>query len=69
MPNGPTVDFLAIDEIQLAADLERGHVFTDRLLTCAAATRPCCSAPRPCAAPDRALLPGVNFVTRPRLSR
>ncbi len=26
------VDFLAVDEIQLAADPERGHVFTDRLL-------------------------------------
>ena len=26
------VDFLAVDEIQLAADRERGHVFTDRLL-------------------------------------
>jgi ATP-dependent RNA helicase SUPV3L1/SUV3 len=25
-------DFLAIDEIQLCADPERGHVFTDRLL-------------------------------------
>ena len=27
-----TCDFVAIDEIQLAADLDRGHVFTDRLL-------------------------------------
>ena len=26
------VAFLAVDEIQLAADHERGHVFTDRLL-------------------------------------
>src|SRR3546814_20213562 len=26
------VEFLAIDEIQLCADAERGHVFTDRLL-------------------------------------
>jgi ATP-dependent RNA helicase SUPV3L1/SUV3 len=25
-------DFLAVDEIQLCADPERGHVFTDRLL-------------------------------------
>ena len=25
-------DFVAIDEIQLAADLDRGHIFTDRLL-------------------------------------
>ena len=32
MPEGMGCDFLAIDEIQLCADLERGHVFTDRLL-------------------------------------
>ncbi|NSX54290.1 helicase-related protein [Parasulfitobacter algicola] len=32
MPDGIGCDFLAIDEIQLCADLERGHVFTDRLL-------------------------------------
>ncbi|MFT5613328.1 MAG: ATP-dependent RNA helicase SUPV3L1/SUV3 [Granulosicoccus sp.] len=32
MPEGMGVDFLAIDEIQLCADPERGHVFTDRLL-------------------------------------
>ncbi len=32
MPEGMGADFAAIDEIQLCADLERGHVFTDRLL-------------------------------------
>src|SRR6056297_127955 len=32
MPEGLGVDFLAVDEIQLCADPERGHVFTDRLL-------------------------------------
>ena len=32
MPEGMGCDFLAIDEIQLCADPERGHVFTDRLL-------------------------------------
>ncbi len=32
MPQGLGCDFLAVDEIQLCADLERGHVFTDRLL-------------------------------------
>ena len=41
--------FLAVDEIQLATDLDRGHVFTDRLLNAAAARRRCCSAPPPCA--------------------
>ena len=32
MPKDVTVDFLAIDEVQLCGDLERGHVFTDRVL-------------------------------------
>ena len=32
MPLDRTVDFLAVDEIQLATHPERGHVFTDRLL-------------------------------------
>jgi ATP-dependent RNA helicase SUPV3L1/SUV3 len=33
MPIGREVDFLAVDEIQLSAHPERGHVFTDRLLS------------------------------------
>ncbi len=32
MPLGQSVDFMAVDEIQLAEDPDRGHVFTDRIL-------------------------------------
>ena len=32
MPLGRDAEFLAVDEIQLCADPDRGHVFTDRLL-------------------------------------
>ena len=32
MPVDREVDFLAVDEIQLAAHAQRGHVFTDRIL-------------------------------------
>ena len=32
MPNNISVDCVVIDEIQLAADYERGHIFTDRIL-------------------------------------
>ena len=32
MPQDIMVDFVAIDEIQMCADHERGHIFTDRLL-------------------------------------
>jgi ATP-dependent RNA helicase SUPV3L1/SUV3 len=32
MPKDKVVDFVAIDEIQMCADRERGHIFTQRLL-------------------------------------
>ncbi len=32
MPKNKLVDFIAVDEIQMCADRERGHIFTDRLL-------------------------------------
>ncbi len=32
MPNNISVDCVIIDEVQLAADYERGHIFTDRIL-------------------------------------
>jgi ATP-dependent RNA helicase SUPV3L1/SUV3 len=69
MPRELDVAFLAIDEIQLAADFERGHVFTDRMLhrrgreetlvLGAATMRPIVER----------LLPGASIVSRPRLSR
>jgi ATP-dependent RNA helicase SUPV3L1/SUV3 len=68
MPRDIDVSFLAVDEVQIAADLERGHVFTDRilhrrgrdetLLLGAATMRPIIEK----------LLPGASIVTRPRLS-
>ena len=32
MPKNKSVDFVAVDEIQMCTDKERGHIFTDRLL-------------------------------------
>ncbi len=32
MPIDKSLDFIAVDEIQMCADHERGHIFTDRLL-------------------------------------
>ena len=32
MPKNKKVEFVAIDEIQMCADRERGHIFTERLL-------------------------------------
>jgi ATP-dependent RNA helicase SUPV3L1/SUV3 len=69
MPRDLDVSFLAVDEVQIASDLERGHVFTDRilhrrgrdetLLLGAATMRPIIER----------LLPGASIVTRPRLSQ
>src|SRR5438132_524894 len=68
MPRDLDTAFVAIDEIQVGADLERGHVFTDRMLNRrgreetlvlgAATVRPMVER----------LLPGANVVQRPRLS-
>jgi ATP-dependent RNA helicase SUPV3L1/SUV3 len=69
MPRDLDVAFLAVDEIQLASDFERGHVFTDRMLhrrgreetlvLGAATMRPMVER----------LLPGASLVSRPRLSQ
>ena len=69
MPRDVTVDFLAIDEVQLAADPERGHVFTDRLLHARGRSETLllgAGTMRDCIAD---LVPGANFITRPRLSK
>lgn len=68
MPRDLDVAFVAIDEIQLATDLDRGHVFTNRLLNRrgrfetlilgAATMRPLLER----------LMPGINVQVRPRLS-
>ncbi|WP_428648058.1 helicase-related protein [Roseibium sp.] len=68
MPLDLDTEFVAIDEVQLAGDLDRGHVFTDRILNLrgrsetlllgAATIRPLLEK----------LLPGLNVVTRPRMS-
>ncbi|CDZ68126.1 MgpS [Neorhizobium galegae bv. orientalis] len=69
MPRETKASFVAIDEVQLAGDLERGHIFTDRilhlrgrdetLLLGAATMRPILER----------LLPGITIVERPRLSQ
>ena len=32
MPKDKKVEFVAVDEIQMCSDRERGHIFTERLL-------------------------------------
>ncbi len=69
MPRELDVDFLAIDEIQLAADPERGHVFTDRLLNARGKLETLMLGAGTMRDAISDLIPGANFISRPRLSR
>ncbi|MGI8524915.1 MAG: helicase-related protein, partial [Pseudolabrys sp.] len=69
MPRDLDVAFLAIDEIQLGADLERGHVFTDRMLNRRAREETLVLGAATMRPMVEKLLPGANVVSRPRLSQ
>ena len=69
MPRDIDVDFLAIDEIQLAADPERGHVFTDRLLHARGRQETLLLGAQTMRDCIQDLIDGANFISRPRLSK
>ncbi|CAO4153500.1 Helicase C-terminal domain-containing protein [Methylorubrum thiocyanatum] len=68
MPRDLEVAFVAIDEIQLAADMDRGHVFTDRLLYRRGREETLLIGSATMLPLVQALIPGVQTTTRPRLS-
>ena len=68
MPLERRVDFLAVDEIQLCADPERGHVFTNRLLRARGQFETMFMGAATIAALIRRLAPGVEIQSRERLS-
>jgi ATP-dependent RNA helicase SUPV3L1/SUV3 len=68
MPRGLKPDFLAVDEIQLAADIQRGHAFTDRLLNYRGRVETLFLGAATIEPVVRALAPGAVIATRPRLS-
>lgn len=69
MPRDIDVDFLAIDEIQLCGDPERGHVFTDRLLHARGRSETLLLGAQTMRDAISDLIPGANFISRPRLSK
>ena len=69
MPQDLDVAFVAIDEIQLAADLERGHVFTDRMLNRRGREETLVLGAATVRGLIERLLPGIDVVQRPRLSQ
>ncbi|MFO0996082.1 MAG: helicase-related protein [Alphaproteobacteria bacterium] len=68
MPESQT-DFLAVDEIQLAADPDRGHVFTDRLLHARGREETVFVGADTIRPLIRRLIPSVEFISRPRFSQ
>ncbi|MGI6856478.1 helicase-related protein [Mesorhizobium sp. 1B3] len=68
MPRETDAAFVAIDEVQLAGDLERGHIFTDRILHLRGRQETLLLGAATMRGILERLLKGVSVVTRPRLS-
>lgn len=69
MPLDMPVGFLAVDEVQLAADPERGHVFTDRLLRARGRDETMVMGAATARPLIKKLVPGAEFIVRPRFSK
>ena len=69
MPLEIGADFVAVDEIQLCADAERGHVFTDRLLRARGLHETLFLGSETMRGAIAALVPHVTFMKRDRLSQ
>jgi ATP-dependent RNA helicase SUPV3L1/SUV3 len=69
MPLSREVEFLAVDEVQLCADPERGHVFTHRLLHARGTYETMLLGSATVAPLVRRLLPHAEIVSRERFSR
>ncbi|MCW6507541.1 helicase-related protein [Lichenifustis flavocetrariae] len=69
MPRDLDVSFVAIDEIQVAASLDRGHTFTDRLLNRRGRDETLLIGAGTMEKAVRQLLPQATIMTRPRLSK
>ncbi len=69
MPLERPFDFVAVDEIQMCADAERGHVFTERLLGARGIVETMFLGADTIRPLIRKLVPEAAFVGRPRLSR
>jgi ATP-dependent RNA helicase SUPV3L1/SUV3 len=69
MPLDRTVSFLAVDEVQMAADPERGHFFTDRLLNARGTHETMLLGADTIRPVLNRLLPDIDVVARPRFSK
>lgn len=69
MPLDLKVECVAIDEIQLCEDLDRGYIFTDRLLHARGTKETLFMGALTMQERLRALVPGVQFMVRERMSK
>jgi ATP-dependent RNA helicase SUPV3L1/SUV3 len=69
MPLDRRVEFVAVDEIQLCADPDRGHVFTDRLLNARGMVETMFMGAETIRPLLQRLVPQAEIETRPRLSQ
>ena len=69
MPLDRRAEFLAVDEIQLCADPDRGHVFTDRLLNARGMVETMFLGAETIRPLLQRLVPKIEIETRPRLSQ
>jgi ATP-dependent RNA helicase SUPV3L1/SUV3 len=69
MPLDRPVSFLAVDEVQMAADPERGHFFSDRLLNARGMNETMLLGADTIRPVLNKLLPNIDIVARPRFSK
>ena len=69
MPQNILVDFIAIDEIQMCTDHERGHIFTDKLLNARGSKLTMLLGSHTMKHVIASLIDNVEFVSRERYSK
>jgi ATP-dependent RNA helicase SUPV3L1/SUV3 len=69
MPRDLNLSFVAVDEVQLASDFDRGHVFTDRILNRRGIDETLLIGAGTMQRAISELLPGIHVMSRPRLSK
>ena len=69
MPTGQTFEFVAVDEIQLCADAERGHIFTDRLLNSRGSFETLFLGSAVIQDLIKTIIPDIEIISRDRLSK
>ena len=69
MPQDIMVDFVAVDEIQMCVDHERGHIFTDRLLNARGDKLTMFLGSHTIKSLIKSLIDNIEFVNRERYSK